>query len=306
MSPQVRSGVLAGALAVLVACSTFPDRIDGLEKARVAVRIVEQDDLASEVAVNELAAAREAIAQADEAYAGRRSIELIEHRAYVAQRYADIARERIATARAKEQLERFEAERDEVLQRARARAAEDAAALARSADREAQSVERVAETGTEEAPGAERPVRDLERELADLRAKETERGIVLTLGDVLFDSNGTALEPRVAASLDRLARFMRDFPGRRVMIEGHTDARGPEDYNVQLSERRADSVRDALVARGIGPARIRTLGLGEAYPVASNDTPEGMRENRRVEIVISDQSGRFPGTGERAVAANLL
>ena len=306
MSPQIRGGILAAMLAVVGACSTFPDRVDGLEKARGAVRVVERDDLASDVAANELASAREALAEADKAYAGHRSIPLVEHWAYVAQRYADIARERIATARAKEQLARVEAERDEALLRSRAREAEDAAALARSAGREAQPAGRWAEVGTQEAPAAERRGPELERDLAELQAKETERGVVLTLGDVLFDSNGTALKPGVAAALDRLARFMRDFPGRRVMIEGHTDASGPEHYNVQLSERRAGSVRDALVARGIGPARIRTAGLGESYPVASNDTPEGMRENRRVEIVISDQSGQFPGTRERAVAANLL
>jgi outer membrane protein OmpA-like peptidoglycan-associated protein len=253
MSPRIKSGILAGMLGVVGACGALPDRVDDLEKARGAVRVVEQDELASEIAANELAAAREAIAEADEAFAGHRSIELIEHRAYVAQRYADIARERIATARAKEQLARFESERDEVLLRSRTHEIE-----------------------------------------------------VLTLGDVLFDSNGTELMPGAAAALDRLARFMRDFPGRQLMIEGHTDARGPELYNVQLSERRADSVRDALVARGIGAARIRTTGLGESYPVVSNDTPEGMRENRRVVILISDDSGRFPETGERAIAANLL
>jgi outer membrane protein OmpA-like peptidoglycan-associated protein len=297
---------ILGALVVLGACSTLPDRVDTLERARSVVRSVEQDDLASAVAANELAAAREAIAQADEAYAEHRSIELIEHKAYVAQRYAEISKERIATARAKEQIASAEAERNAVVLRARTREAEIAAAQAQNADREAQAARRQAEAATQDALAAEQRNRALERELADLHAKETERGLVLTLGDVLFDSNRATLKTSAGGALNRLAQFMRDFPHRQVMIEGHTDARGPDEYNVRLSEERAAAVRDALVARGVDGERIRTVGLGESYPVASNDTAEGMQENRRVEVVISDESGQFPGAGERAVAANLL
>lgn len=120
--------VAAGVLAILAGCSTLPDRVDTLERARSAVRIVAQDDLASVAAAEELAAAREALAEADRAYAEHRSIELIEHKAYLAQRYAEISRERIAAARAKEQIARAEAERSEMLRRGRARQAEAAAA----------------------------------------------------------------------------------------------------------------------------------------------------------------------------------
>jgi outer membrane protein OmpA-like peptidoglycan-associated protein len=103
--------------------------------------------------------------------------------------------------------------------------------------------------------------------------------------------------------MDRLAQFMRDYGERQVKVEGHTDSRGDETYNIGLSERRARAVRDALVERGIDAQRIRTIGLGEGYPVASNDTQAGMQQNRRVEIVISDEQGNFPAGTERTATA---
>ena len=96
---------------------------------------------------------------------------------------------------------------------------------------------------------------------------------------------------------------MRDNGGRQVKVEGHTDARGDETYNIGLSERRATAVREALLERGIEAQRIRTIGLGEGYPVASNDTQAGMQQNRRVEIVISDEKGSFPAGTERTATA---
>jgi outer membrane protein OmpA-like peptidoglycan-associated protein len=95
---------------------------------------------------------------------------------------------------------------------------------------------------------------------------------------------------------------MRDYPDRQVMIEGHTDSRGSDDYNRDLSERRADAVRDALVDRTIDAGRIRSVGLGEIYPVASNDSSAGQQQNRRVEIVISDEQGAFPSGAERTAS----
>lgn len=305
MSIISRFGIVAGTAIALGACSSLPDRVDSLENARAAVRSVEQNDLASEVASRELASAREAIAQADEAYAEHESIELIEHKAYVAQRYADISKERIAAAQAKKQIEQGEAERNEVVLQSRTREAEAAARVAQQASQDADAASRQAQASDADALAAQERNLQLEQELADLKAKETERGLVLTLGDVLFDTAQNSLKPGAAGTLEQLAEFMRKYPDRHVMIEGHTDARGTDEYNHQLSERRAGSVRDALLARGIDASRIRAVGLGEAYPVASNDTEAGMQANRRVEIVISDESGTFPGASERAIAHNL-
>jgi outer membrane protein OmpA-like peptidoglycan-associated protein len=133
-----------------------------------------------------------------------------------------------------------------------------------------------------------------DRELEALRAKQTERGAVLTLGDVLFDTDKAQLKPGAHTTIDRLAAWLHDNPGNRILVEGHTDSRGSDGYNQNLSQRRADAVAYALYSDGITHDRISVKGLGEAYPVASNGTSAGQQQNRRVEVVISDANGEFP------------
>jgi outer membrane protein OmpA-like peptidoglycan-associated protein len=302
MRTMTKLGFSAIALAVMAACSSLPDRVDTLEQARLAVRSVERDELASETAASELEKARNALAEADEAYRERESLELITHKAYVAQRYADIAKERINEGRAKQQIAQGETQRNEVLLQARTREADAAEHQASAAEQQANAAEQQAQRATADAQTAQQRNQELERELERLNAKETERGVVLTLGDVLFDTAQNALKPGAGRTLDQLATFMQEHADRNVLIEGHTDARGEDDYNVVLSERRADAVREALVDRGIPSERIRSVGLGESYPIAGNDTAAGMQANRRVEIVISDEDGKFPGAAERTAA----
>jgi outer membrane protein OmpA-like peptidoglycan-associated protein len=127
---------------------------------------------------------------------------------------------------------------------------------------------------------------NLQAELQKLKATQTNRGIVLTLGDVLFDSGRSELNPGAATKMDQLAEFLKEHPDRRVEIDGYTDSVGPDAYNEQLSQRRADAVKAALVSRGIDPSRVNTQGYGKAYPVASNSDSGGRQLNRRVEVVI--------------------
>jgi len=289
---------LAG-VAALAACSHLPDKVDTLEQARIAVRNVERDELASEMASSEINSARNALAEADQAYRDKDDLDLITHKAYVAQRYADIAKQRIAEGRAKQVIAQGEATRNQVVLQARAAEAENAA---QAAEQRAQNANRQVDDANRQAELAREQNQGLEKDLTNLRLqpKETERGLVLTLGDVLFDTAQNALKPGAARTIQQLAAFMSEHPDRKVLVEGHTDARGADDFNMQLSERRADSVRDALVSRGVSEERVRTVGLGESYPVASNDTPAGMQANRRVEIVISDENGNFPGADREA------
>ena len=107
-------------------------------------------------------------------------------------------------------------------------------------------------------------------------AEETPRGVVVTFGNVLFKTNSTELLPGAVAGLDRLATYLKG-PSSAVQVEGHTDRSSSTDYNIGLSQRRADSVRQALVARGVDPARIESRGYGEAVPVAGNDRQRGAR-----------------------------
>ena len=289
----------ASSLAALVTagCSRLPERVESLEDARAAVTSVEREPLAGRVAAEELAAARDALASADAAYEEDEPLPLIEHRAYVAQRYADISRELVAEAQAREEVGRAEAERARIIAAAREREAEAAQRAAQRTERELEVTARTAEEQARAAEAAEQRARELERELEDLEASNTDRGLVLTLGDVLFDTGASTLKPGAMTTIDRLAQFMRDYPERSVRIEGHTDAVGAEQLNQRLSEERARAVEGALLARNIEADRISTVGYGEARPVASNETQAGRQQNRRIEVVVSDEQGSFGAGG---------
>jgi outer membrane protein OmpA-like peptidoglycan-associated protein len=131
--------------------------------------------------------------------------------------------------------------------------------------------------------------KQLESELSELKAKQTEKGIVLTLGDILFETGKSNLMPGAVRSIDILADFLKKYPKRNVLIEGYTDSVGTETYNLGLSQQRADAVRDSLRLRGIEAGRITARGYGEQFPIASNKTPAGRQQNRRVEITILDE-----------------
>lgn len=183
----------------------------------------------------------------------------------------------LETERAKQEMERAMSEAD----RARMAAAADAerAAIAkRHADAEAAR-----------AAKAKAESDKLMKELASLKAQQTERGIVLTIGDVLFATGKADLSVSAAKSVGTLAEFLQKNPNRNVLIEGHTDSVGSDDYNLALSQRRADSVKDNLLENGIYAGRITAVGYGKKYPVASNDTKAGKAQNRRVDVVILNE-----------------
>ena len=128
----------------------------------------------------------------------------------------------------------------------------------------------------------------LRLEMQALQAVKTERGMVMTLGDVLFSTGKAALQPGAMSTIDRLSAFLAQYKEKTVLIEGHTDNIGADQYNQVLSEQRADAVRVALVELGVAPERVSTTGYGESRPLADNSTDAGRLKNRRVEIVIKD------------------
>src|SRR6478736_484131 len=259
MNVKKSSFAVAAAVAfALAACSSQPVQNDGLEAARVAVQQAESSPDAGKYAAAEVAAAHEALVEADRLAAKNKKDKGIQEQAYVAQRHADIAVQQIAKGQAEAKTAAAEAERQKVVLQAR----EQEANVARS-----------------QAEAAK---------LKALQAKQTDRGIVLTLGDVLFDSGQASLKPGAASTIDRLSNFLASQPDRSLIIEGHTDSMGSDSFNQQLSESRAESVKAALVAKGISSERIVAVGKGEAAPVAGNDTSAGRQQNRRVEIVISN------------------
>jgi OmpA-OmpF porin, OOP family len=284
---RIRNTQLAVAAAVAIAlgaCSSQPTRNDDLENARVAVQSVETSPDAGKYAAAEVQAAHEALIEADRLAEKKKSSKDVQQAAYVAKRHADIASELIAKGQAEAKTAAAEAERQKVILQAR----EQEAANARSqADADKQKAQLAAEA-------AQRNAAQLEAQLRDLQAKQTDRGIVLTLGDVLFDSGQSTLKPGAGSTIDRLAGFLAQAPERSVAIEGHTDSMGSDEYNMSLSENRALSVKSALIAKGVDPTRVVAVGKGEGVPVASNDNSAGRQQNRRVEIIVSNpapQSG---------------
>jgi outer membrane protein OmpA-like peptidoglycan-associated protein len=145
-----------------------------------------------------------------------------------------------------------------------------------------------ADAAKADAASSEQRAATLQKQLDDLQALPTDRGLVLTLGDTLFTSGNADLKATAAGNLDKLVAFLGEYPNRNALIEGYTDSVGSEDYNQSLSQRRAESVKAYLVKRGIGSTRLVASGNGESSPVAGNESAAGRQENRRVEIIISN------------------
>jgi outer membrane protein OmpA-like peptidoglycan-associated protein len=129
---------------------------------------------------------------------------------------------------------------------------------------------------------------ELQQQIQQLNAKETERGWVVTLGDVLFDTGRAELKEGSLSNLSKLSAFLNRYQDRKVQIEGHTDSIGSSGSNQGLSERRANSVRRYLENQGISADRLTTAGLGEDSPVTDNDTAASRQQNRRVEVIIAN------------------
>jgi outer membrane protein OmpA-like peptidoglycan-associated protein len=271
--------IFATITAILGACATAPQRNDELELARTQVQSLSAEPQAQQAAAHDLDAARASLNQADAALAQHKPPEMVNHLAYLARRHAEAGQARVDEARSRQEVAGATEERNRVLLQARAREAQSAQAEAQAAQSQAQT--------------AQQQLASAQQQLQELQAKQTGRGMVLTLGDVLFDTNKATLKSGADQRIDRLASFLQKNPNERLIIEGHTDSTGSEEYNQELSQRRAQAVADALATRGVPASRYQVVGRGRGLPVATNATAEGRQQNRRVEIVFSDQSGRF-------------
>ncbi len=253
------------------------------EADRLAARTREADAArgAAMTARNDAAAARSDAAMA------RNEADTVRTAAALA---AETARNETEAARVATQTARAEAD---TTRAAAALAAETARNEAESARMAAQAARMQADaaqaTAAATAAASETRRQELAEQIALLQAHTTERGIVLTLGDVLFATGSASLKPGTIGNLDRLVTFMNRYPDRTALVEGHTDDVGSNATNEALSLRRADSVRGYLVSKGIASNRLASSGKGEMQPVASNDSVEGRQQNRRVEVVIENE-----------------
>jgi outer membrane protein OmpA-like peptidoglycan-associated protein len=179
-----------------------------------------------------------------------------------------------------------EAEKARMEIEAKGRQLEEARRLAELRAEDAEKAKLAAIAEADKAAKARAEAALLAKEVSSLKAKQTDRGIVFTVGDVLFETGKANLFPAAIRTINKLAEFLEKYSDRNVLIEGHTDSVGSEEYNLGLSERRADAVREEWVKQGISSERIFTRGYGKKYPEASNDTAAGRQQNRRVEVVI--------------------
>jgi outer membrane protein OmpA-like peptidoglycan-associated protein len=276
----MRKVILIASIAILLeACAYAPQRSEQLEQARAQIQTLSQEPLAQEAAGLDLDAARKSLQQAEAALQQKQPPAMVDHFAYIARRHAEAGETRVSEARSRQEVARAQEDRNKILMESRTR--------------EAHNAQSQAESLKSQAEAAQAQLASAQQQLADLQAKKTDRGVVVTLGDVLFDTGQATLKPGANLALNRLATFLNANPQTRIIIEGHTDSRGSDEYNEGLSERRARAVATELMSRGISADQLQTLGRGKGYPVASNDTPEGRQQNRRVEIVFSDSSGQF-------------
>lgn len=246
-----RSLLLTAVACIGIAgCSSTPKSNATLDTARTNYQVAQADPYVQQHAPIELKEAGDALAKAENSFKEKDNPAVVEHLSYMAKQKVAIAQTQAQLKTAEDNITRASADRDKALLQAR----------------------------TAEA----------DRLRQELNAKQTDRGLTISLGDVLFDTGKSQLKPGGARELQKLVNFLQQNPQRNVSIEGYTDSQGSDEYNQSLSERRAEAVKNELTHMGIEEQRITSKGYGEGYPVADNNTSAGRQLNRRVEIVISE------------------
>jgi outer membrane protein OmpA-like peptidoglycan-associated protein len=329
MNKSFSNIVLSLFIAVtLAACSTAPKQNLALERVRSQLNDLKSDEQLSDYAPVALAEAERSLRQAETAtgsdtqrihavYMADRRVQIartVAQREHMQAELRQLGDERNAMLLKASQLEaelaRLEAERARVMSQAREEdalrareevleaqqreavsvrdaeqaqeEAQQARALAASSVTEAQLARREADLALEQAD-------TLRRQLENLQLRQTESGVVVTLGDVLFQSGETQLLDEAMASLVEVVDLLQSEPDKNIRIEGHTDATGDSETNLEISTKRANAVLDALVSLGVDSARFTTTGMGEDFPIASNETEEGRSRNRRVDVILLDE-----------------
>src|ERR1700680_2665995 len=275
----------AATTSLLAACAVTPQRDEQIEQARAEIATLSQEPLAQQAAARDLEAARDRLHEAEAALQRHEPLTVVDHLAYLARRHAEAGEARVTEARARQEVARAAEERNRILLEARSRESREAVRQAREhaqaaheqttvaqqqaqaaqealantqqqARNQAQAPHEQAAAAQQQAQAAQEALANTQQQLAALQARKTDRGMVLTLGDVLFDTGQATLKPGADLGLDRISSFMAANPQTRLVIEGHTDSQGSDEYNAALSERRAKAVANALVARGIAADRL--------------------------------------------------
>jgi outer membrane protein OmpA-like peptidoglycan-associated protein len=256
-----------------------------LEQTRVEYRVAQASPNVTVYAPQEMKLASDAMAKTEAVAADRGSNEEVDKLAYLARQQIALTQEITKRRMAEADVANASKQRSQLLLDQRTNEANAAQIRANTANQAALMAQ-------SDAANAQLRNTQLEAQLADLAAKKTERGMVITMGDVLFSTDQARLTATGIATAQKLATFLQNNPQRNVLVEGFTDSTGAADHNQALSERRASAVQAALQQMGIASERVAMRGYGESFPVAANDTALNRQLNRRVEIVLSDDSGR--------------
>jgi outer membrane protein OmpA-like peptidoglycan-associated protein len=280
------------AVAILSGCSSMPQN-SALSQAQNSYDNARAYPQVSSLAPLELKEASESLNKADNALSQGESDARVTHLAYIAKRKAEIA------------LETAKRKTDElvVTNAATKRNELQLAARTAEADTAKQQTAIVQNTANQQAVALAAASANTERDQAliaqqdaqlnALNAKKTERGMVITLGNMLFSTDKAHMSSGGMRNVQKLADFLKQYPKYKVLIEGYTDSTGSDSLNQELSDRRANSVRTALIDMGIDSDRVTARGYGKAFPVTTNNTAAGRQLNRRVEIVLSDSQGNI-------------
>jgi outer membrane protein OmpA-like peptidoglycan-associated protein len=257
-------------LLTLAGCASAPN--PQLMEAHGAYQQVAAKPEVLANAPQELDAAKQLLEKADKAWEEGEK-QKAEHLIYMATQQLNIAQTLTQAKQYEQQIDQLGRQRDELVKN--------------------MSLQQ-AQVSQQQAQVAQRQVNELQQQLKDLQTKRTDRGLMVTLSGVLFETGSAAVKPGARHQLDELAQVLRANPNRKALIEGHTDNVGSPERNLDLSLERATTIRNYLIAAGVAPEQVVAKGYGQTRPIAPNSTAEGRQQNRRVEITILDEGQNFP------------
>jgi len=280
------------ALTVLTACSSAPKLASGITDVRAELSALQANQELAVLAPTAITQAEEAVRAAEQPV---KDEALSTHLVFVADRKVNIAWAQAQSRFAEDQQKVLAKARDDARLDSRTREADLAQQDARNARTDAATARQQTDAAQQQvlnakadADNAAQLASELQAQIKLLNARQSERGWVVTLGDVLFDTGKANLKSATSQHLADLASFLSKYPLRGAIIEGHTDNVGSSGYNQGLSQQRADSVRNFLLGRGIQSGRLSSQGKGEELPIAGNDSAGGRQQNRRVEVIITE------------------
>jgi outer membrane protein OmpA-like peptidoglycan-associated protein len=296
-----RHTLIAAAVAavLLTGCATTPVEPDGAAILRARLTQLQSDPQLGGRAPLAMEQANVAVTAAERPEPDK---VLSAHLLFMADRKISIARAEAQSKLAVDQRKGLAEQREAMRLQARTQEADAANRRANWAQANAADQQQIADAANsraamaqanasdqaQQADAARTAAEDLQRQIDGLQARVTDRGLVLTLGDVLFASGSANLNSGGDAHLGRLAAFLTKYMDRNVQIVGYTDNIGGEDYNLGLSQRRADAVKFYLVNQGVDSGRVSSSGMGKGSPVADNSSATGRQQNRRVEVIIQN------------------